>query len=536
MPADHPASNDEHSPTTNPGDASGGAPDAPTAPAPQASQESPAPAESVASADPATAESSTLSAAERARLSRPTNDRAVVATLAFTGLIAAFMMTLVTPLLPELPQLLDVPSSDAMWVVTATLLAAAVATPIGGRLGDLYGKRRMVLILLAVLMAGSVLAAFSSTLIPLVIARSLQGAAIGVIPLGISILRDVLHRDRLGSAVALVSATLGVGGAIGLPVSALISQYLDWHVLFWVAGGLGLIGFLLIWRIVPVSTLRSEGTFDWVGAIGLAIGLVGILLGVSKGNEWGWASPAALGTMIGGAVVLIVWGVFELRTASPLIDLRVATRRTVLLTNLASITVGFAFFGSTVALPQLIEAPTGTGVGLGQSMLVASLCLMPSGLIMWAMSPVAARLTAKRGARLSLLLGIVIIAVGYMLAIGLMTEVWHTVLTATAVGFGVGFAYAAMPTLIMGAVPASETAASNGLNSVMRTLGSTIASAAMGAILSANLVTVGDVTTPSAAGFQLTFIICAIAAVVGVVFTLFIPRAGRHYAQASLPE
>lgn len=476
-----------------------------------------------------------LSDAERRRLSKKQNDSAIVAALAFTGLVASFMMTLVTPLLPELPHLLGVSQADAMWVVTATLLAAAVATPIGGRLGDLYGKRRMMLVLLGSLILGSLIAAFSSTLIPLVIGRALQGAGLGVIALGISILRDVLHRDRLGKAIALVSATLGIGGAVGLPVSALISQFLDWHMLFWASGTLGVIGFILVFTLVPVSTLRSDGTFDYVGAIGFAVGLVGILLSVSKGAMWGWTSPLTLGIGLGGVAVLGLWILFELRTASPLIDIRVAMRRSVLLTNLASVTVGFAFFATAVALPLLLESPTDTGVGFGQSMLIASLCLMPSGLVMWAMSGTAARLTDRRGARTSLLIGIAVITLGYALAIGLMTEVWHTVLIATLVGFGVGFAYAAMPTLIMAAVPASETAASNGLNSVMRTLGSTTASAVIGVILSVNIVTVNGVTTPSTFAFQLTFALCAGAALIGLVLTLLLPRRQPQYDTASLP-
>lgn len=476
-----------------------------------------------------------LSESERRRLSRQRNDSAIVAALAFTGLVASFMMTLVTPLLPELPHLLGVSQADAMWVVTATLLAAAVATPIGGRLGDLYGKRRIMLVLLGSLILGSVIAAFSSTLIPLVIGRAMQGAGLGVIALGISILRDVLHRDRLGKAIALVSATLGIGGAVGLPVSALISQFLDWHMLFWVSGTLGAIGFILVFTLVPVSTLRSTGTFDYIGALGFAVGLVGILLSVSKGAMWGWTSPLTLGIGIGGIVVLALWILFELRIESPLIDIRVAMRRSVLLTNLASVTVGFAFFATAVALPLLLESPTDTGVGFGQNMLIASLCLMPSGLVMWALASTAARVTDRRGARTSLLIGIAVITIGYALAIGLMTEVWHTVLVATLVGFGVGFAYAAMPTLIMAAVPASETAASNGLNSVMRTLGSTSASAVIGVILSVNVVTVNGVTTPSTFGFQLTFALCAGAALIGLVLTLMLPRRQPRYDTASLP-
>lgn len=477
-----------------------------------------------------------LSEAERARLSRPVDQRGIVAALAFTGLVAAFMMTLLTPIVPSLPDLLHVSADDAQWAVTSTLLAAAVATPIAGRLGDLYGKRRMVLVLLVLVVAGSVIAFFASSLLPLIVGRALQGAGMGVIPLGISILRDVLHRDRLGGAVALVSATLGVGGAVGLPLAAVISQYLDWHVLFVVSGLLAAAGFVLVLKFIPVSTLRSAGGFDVLGAIGLAVGLVGVLLGISKGAAWGWDSPVTLGLLGGGVIVFVLWAVYELHTASPLIDLRVATRRTVLLTNLASITVGFAFFASTVVLPQILEASPATGIGLGQSMLVASLCLMPSGLVMWAMSPVAARLTRARGARTSLMLGIAIIAVAYLFAIFLMSEIWHMVIISTAVGFGVGFAYAAMPTLIMGAVPATETAASNGLNSVMRTLGSTVASAVLAVVLTSHLTTTAGETTTTAEGFQLTFIISAAVAVVGAVIALLIPKHPRPTRGVSLPE
>ncbi len=477
-----------------------------------------------------------LSDRERRELTKRTPDSAIVFSLAFTGIVVSFMMTLLTPLLPELPHLLNVSGPDAMWVVTATLLSAAIVTPIAGSLGDLYGKRRVLLWLLAAVVLGSVVAAFSSTLIPIIIGRVLQGAGLGAIPLGISILRDVLHRDRLGRAVALVSATLGIGGAIGLPVSAVIAQFMDWHMLFWLSGLLAATGFVLVYTIVPVSTLRTGGRFDVLGAIGLALAISGMLLAVTKGNEWGWLSPLTLGFGVAGLVILGLWVLYQLRTRHPLIDIRVATRRTVLLTNLASVMVGFAFFSSAVALPMLLETPTGTGVGLGESMLVASLCLMPSGLVMWAMSGTAAKLTTARGGRISLLLGLVIIAIAYGLALVLMTEVWHTLLVATAVGFGVGFAYAAMPTLIMGAVPSSETAASNGLNSVMRTLGSTAASAIIGLVLATNVVTVGGLTTPSTAGFQLTFAISAAAGVVGIVLVLFLPRRTPQYQSAALPE
>lgn len=477
-----------------------------------------------------------LTPAERARLTRRPSDRAVTTTLALTGLIAAFMQTLVTPIIPELPRFLNATSADATWVLTATLLAAAISTPISGRLGDMYGKRRIVLALLILMAAGSIICALSNTLIPMVVGRVFQGVGLGVISLGISILRDVLHPKSLGGAVALVSATLGVGGAVGLPVAAVIAQNFDYHYLFWLAVLLTILAIVLVATIIPVSTLRAGGRFDILGAAGFGLGLVGILLAVSKGSEWGWASPLTLGLFIGGIVVLVIWGFIELRTREALVDLRVAARRPVLLTNLASISVGFAFFITTASLPVLLEAPTTTGVGLGQTLIISSLCLMPLGLVMFFMSPVAARLSNARGPRTSLILGGVIITIAFALAVVLHSQIWHVILISTIVGFGVGFAYAAMPTLIMRSVPPTETAAANGLNSVMRTLGSTVAATLVGVILASNFVLSGGIPIPTTQAFQAVFVMGSAVALAGTVVAFFIPRRSKAYGNtASIP-
>jgi MFS family permease len=481
-------------------------------------------------------DSGTLTPRQRRRLSTVYSDRTIVAVLAGTGLIAAFMQTLVTPIIPELPLLLNSVPADTSWVLTATLLAAAISTPISGRLGDMYGKRRIVIVLLGVMTLGSIVAALSESVIPMIVGRSLQGIGLGVIALGISILRDVIHPKNLGGAVALVSATLGIGGAVGLPVAAVIAENLSWHYLFWLATALSIVALLFVWRIVPVSTLRTAGRFDFVGAVGLAVGLIGILLGVSKGTEWGWTSPGILTLLIGGLVVLVAWGFFELRTPHALIDLRVAARRPVLLTNLASISVGFAFFITSASLPILLEAPTSTGVAFGLPLLIASLCLMPLGLVMFFTSPVAARLSNSRGPRTSLILGGAIIAVTFGAGIFLTDQIWHVIVISTFVGLGVGFAYAAMPTLIMSAVPPSETAAANGLNSVMRTLGSTVAATIVGVILSTQVVESDGISIPTTAAFQLSFALGAAVSLVGVLIALFIPKRRPNYEHtASIP-
>lgn len=231
---------------------------------------------------------------------------AIVGALAFAGLTSSFMFTLMVPLQAELPHLLNASREDTSWVITITLLVAAVATPISGRLGDMYGKRRIMLVLAAILIIGSIVAALSTSITGVIIGRGMQGLTTGVVPLGIAIMRDVLRPERLSTAIALMSATMGVGGAIGLPISAFVANVSDWHTLFWFAAALGAVSFVATLLCVPESDLRVGGRLDWAGVAGLALGLTGILLYVSRGAAWGWASPLALGSLLVGMLTLLL--------------------------------------------------------------------------------------------------------------------------------------------------------------------------------------------------------------------------------------
>ncbi|WP_210577857.1 MFS transporter [Streptomyces sp. GESEQ-4] len=449
---------------------------------------------------------------------------AVVAVLAFAGIVVALMQTLVIPIVPELPKLLDALASDTAWAVTATLLAAAVATPVVGRLGDMFGKRRMLLVSVVMLIAGSVVCALSESLVPMVIGRVLQGLAAGVIPLGISIMRDELPAERLGSATAMMSASLGVGGALGLPTAALIADNFDWHTLFWTSAALGVVALGLVLTLVPESKVRTGGRFDLVGGLGMAAGLVCLLLAISKGADWGWGSATTIGLFLSSVVVLLLWGWWELRTEQPLVDLRTTARRQVLVTNLASIAVGFAMFAMSLVLPQLLQLPAQTGYGLGKSMLIAGLVMAPSGLVMMATAPVSAAVSKARGPKVTLMIGALIVAAGYLLNIVLMSEVWHFVLVSCVIGAGIGFSYGSMPALIMAAVPASETAAANSLNTLMRSIGTSSASAIAGVILAQMTTDFGGYALPSQNGFKVVLAVGAGAALLAFAVASLIPR------------
>ncbi|MFC9893855.1 MFS transporter [Nocardia sp. NPDC127579] len=457
----------------------------------------------------------------------PRRPAVLIATLGMVGVVVSLMQTLVIPIIPSLPTLLNTSAANASWVITATLLAGAVFTPISGRLGDMFGKRRVLFANLLALIAGSVVCASFSSLLPEIVGRSLQGAAVGAIPLGISIMRDELPAEKVGSAMAIMSATLGVGGAIGLPVAAAIAQNADWHMLFWTAAALGVLCAALVFVLVPESPVRTPARFDFGGAVGLSIALLSLLIAITKGADWGWASASILTLFAVSLLTFLIWGYYELRQAAPLVDLRVSARPRVLFTNVASIAVGFALYGMSLTFPQLLMAPEQTGYGFGLSMVNAGLVMAPTGLVMMLLSPVSARLSAARGPKVTLMLGSAVVALGYLLAVLLMDSVWQIMLASVICAGGVGLAYAAMPALIMGAVPITETAAANGLNSLMRSIGTSTSAAVMSVVLAHLTIQLGSHVLPSREAFHTTFFIAMAAAVVAIGLTACIPMGRK---------
>ncbi|TQF69453.1 MFS transporter [Rhodococcus spelaei] len=454
------------------------------------------------------------------------------------------MQTIVMPLLPEFPRLLNTTPTNAAWLVTANLIAGAVCAPVLGRLGDMFGKRRMLLVALAVMVAGSMLGAVSDDFLVVLVARALQGAAMGVVPLGISIMRDELPEEKVGSGIALMSSTLGAGGAIGLPLTGVVAENLSWHWLFGGAAVLGVVELVAIWRLVPESPVRTGGRFDLIGAVGLSAALVCLLLAVTQGNGWGWTSPAILGLFGGSMLVFLGWGVYELRlprraggsTRQPLVDLRVSARPQVLLTNIASVLIGFAMFTSFMVSAQIFQAPTDSGYGFGMSLTRSGMALLPGGLMMIAFSPVTAGLSRRRGPRTTFLVGAAVLATANLVRTVAPHQLVVVVVTIAVTSIGAAFAYGAIPAMIMRAVPLSETAAANSLNALARSVGTSTCSAVVAAVTTASVVQVAGVTLPTAGAYAAVFAIGSLAAVCAFVVAALIPRDAGIDAGLPLSE
>ena len=448
----------------------------------------------------------------------------IVTVLTLCGTAVALQQTMVVPLLPEFPGILGVSSDDASWLVTATLLTSAVATPVMSRLADMLGKRLMMLVCMLAMTAGSVLAALSTTFTLVIVGRAFQGFAAALVPIGISIIRDELPRERVSSAVALMSATLGIGGALGLPLAGIVSESLGWHANFWLSAILGVVLLAAILVVIPESRVRTGGSFDYLGAVLLSIALTGLLLVISKGNAWGWGSEQVIVLFLVAAGALTAWVPFELRVGQPLVDLRTSARRPVLLTNIASVLLGFAMFANLLLTIQELQIPAVTGYGFGLSVIAAGLAMVPSGLGMVLFAPVSGKMINRYGGRITLIIGGLVMAAAYVARVFLTGNLVAVIIGSALISIGTAIAYAAMPTLIMASVPITETASANGLNTLLRAIGTSTSSAVVAAVLGAVTITVGTITAPAVQAFEDLFWMAAATALLGCAVAWFIPR------------
>ncbi|MBS9376447.1 MFS transporter [Rhodococcus sp. B50] len=465
-----------------------------------------------------------------ARTSDRRSDRLITGVLCLSGIVVALQHTLVVPLLQEFPGILGVDSASVSWLVTVTLLTASVATPILSRLADMFGKRLMMLVSLGTIVLGSVVAAVGGTFLTVLIGRGLQGLASALVPVAIAIMRDELPAKKVAGATALMSATLGIGSALGLPLPGLFYGHLGWQSIFWMSAVAGAVLFAAVLLVVPESPVRTGGRFDLGGAVLLSAALVALLLVISKGGTWGWTDPR---TLIAAAVAVLafaVWFPLELRIGMPLVDLRTSGRRPVLLTNVAGLLLGISMYANMLTTTQQLTLSADTGHGFGLSVLAAGLWLVPAGLMMVVFAPISARAIERFGANRTLVAGAGILLASYVVRVFAAGSVLQIALGAVFVMIGTAVTYATMPMLILDAVPITETASANGLNALARSIGTAISSALTAALLTTVTVDVAGLAVPAPAAFQLVYALAGLAALATVVVALFIPHPARPVA------
>jgi EmrB/QacA subfamily drug resistance transporter len=445
------------------------------------------------------------------------------------GAALAFSLaqTMIIPALGELMHRLDTDASGVAWLLTGYLLAAAVATPVAGRLGDMFGKRRLLVISLVLFGAGSTLAALGSSLEVVVAGRVLQGFGGGIFPLCFGIIRDEFPRERVASSIGLISAIFGIGGGAGLIGGGLIADHLSFHWIFWLGTISAALAAVAIELWVPESPERKPGRVDLRGAALLGLGLTMLLIAISRANDWGWGSTRTLVLIAGGLVVLAVWVAVERRTEQPLADIPTLIKPPVLMTNVATLFVGFGMFGSFLLIPQLAEAPESTGYGFGLNATGAGLLLLPGSLVMLFAGPLSGALGSRFGSKLPLALGAAVTSIG-LIGLGLDHGTGMAVLAwAFVMSGGIGLAFAAMANLVVEAVPPVQTGEATGFNALTRSVGAAIGSQVCAAILAGSAVAGSPLATNS--GFTVAFLLSAGVAGIAAVIAVLIPR-GEHQA------
>jgi MFS family permease len=393
---------------------------------------------------------------------------ALAAVLGLTALTWAIGQTSLVPALPEIGRELGVGPSGVAWTLTAYLMMAAISTPLLGRIGDQVGRRRMLLVCMAALTIGSLVAAVAPSLGVLIAGRVVQGIGAGVFPLCFAILRNTLPPDAAARSVGTISALVGAGGGIGLVAGGLLADSGSFRYIFWGTAAMSVLVWGAVRIVVPDSRGATGGRIDVRGGLVLAVGLSAALLAISRTGTAGWTSAQTLGLLALAALVLAGWWILEARTAEPLADLASLTDPIVRMGNLATLLIGFGVFGSFILIPELAQAPTSTPYGLGLSATLAGLLLVPGSIVMLVLGRVSGALGRRYTPRLPLAAGGAIAAVGLAL-----TAVSHAGWPAL-VGFGtllyagMALSFAAMPNLVLQAVPVHRTGEATGFNALVR--------------------------------------------------------------------
>ncbi|HEX5193012.1 MAG TPA: MFS transporter [Solirubrobacteraceae bacterium] len=459
--------------------------------------------------------------------------RLVLTILFASGLIYTVLVTLVVPAVHVLAAGIGGSDADATWILTTFVLSGSVATPIAGRLGDMYGRKRALVVVLVIVLVGVLLCAVSTSFIPLTAGRVLAGVSSGVFPLAYGILRDEYEGERVAVAIGIMSISIGIGTGAGFLLSGLIIRSFSYHWLFWFPLALVVPTMIATMVYVPESPKRPGGSVDWFGGALLTGGLLALLVAISEAQTWGWGSARTLGLLAAGLAVLVAWTAVEARTAEPLIDMETMGIPAVWRTNAVAFLLGVGLFAGFAVIPQFAEQPASTGYGFADSVLTAGLFLVPATVGMVMIGPLAGMIEARWGSKVPLVAGSAVSAIGFLMIAVADSTAWHIYVATGLFGVGMGLAYAAMPNIILEACPGEQTGAATSINTIMRVIGGALGIQVCETLVAQHTSAAG---LPTNHGFELAYWVCTIGLVAATIVAALVPGRRRLDVSASATE
>ena len=443
-----------------------------------------------------------------------------LAILTLAGAAFSLQQTLVFPALGTFQAEFGATAAWTTWVLTGFLVSGAVLTPVLGRLGDQFGKERVLLISLGLFLAGCLGAAAAWSIWSLIAFRIVAGAGGALFPLSFAIIRDEFPPEKVKVGIGLLSAVWGVGGGFGIVLSGVIVDHFSWRLLFLLGSIPVALSIVLIHRYVPESPVRSPSRVDVPGALLLSAALLSLMVALTEGEHWGWFSPPMLGLLLLSAALFTLWGVVEKRSSSPMVDLSMLAHRPVLLTNVATMISGFALFSCFVLVPTFVETDPSRGYGFGATATQAGLFLLPSSVAMLFAGPLAGLIGRRLGSKWPLAGGMLVVSLAALLFATAHDEPWHVLVASALLGLGVGSAFAAMAGLIADNVDPLEMGVASGMNTVVRVIGGVIGGQVGAALLTAQ--TIGSTSIPAESAFTTTFLLSCVAALAAAAISVSI--------------
>ncbi|MGZ4934460.1 MAG: MFS transporter [Halobacteriota archaeon] len=459
---------------------------------------------------------------------KPVHTGLTMGILAVAMYLVILSAGIVSPLLPTLQAEFATTETWTAWALTIYVVVGILTSPIIGKLGDLYGKKKLWILGMGIFAISLVLSGFAWNLTSFVLFRALSGLGLAAIPLSYALIRDEFPAHRISPSLGILTAALGLGAASGVILASVMAQAFGWRWAFYAVGPVAVVLVLLAVIALEESPVKKPGKLDLLGVTTLSAALLSFLVAMTQGNIWGWISVYTVGLLILSLVFLVLFVAIERRVLDPMLHPKIFRTRNVFFTLVTAIVVGLCTYAMISSIPYLLRTPS--PVGFGFSTLETGINMLPGALTIFVAGLYAGTLVNKWGGQKPLLIGAIALVVGYGALYAFHSSSLTVALDQMIIGAGIGFAYSAMAAIIVHSLPQEEVGVGSGVYTVMRSLGQVLGPTVTAAYLATYRAPlpiptpsgVKMVSYPSVAAFNYIWLTIIGIALVGVVTSLLV--------------